>query len=134
MTKITLQSDNCFIFASFWVNSVNVNILLLLIYSVSKGLHSPLSMIWTMLYKVVLLRNEKHSFILCFMSLWQLIIFIDNNVKCSSVFVFKSICIYLKVFWSFGLLVFLSFSLLVFSRKSSKSRKSRKSVCLILWF
>ena len=45
MTKITLQSDNCFIFASFWVNSVNVNILLLLIYSVSKGLHSPLSMI-----------------------------------------------------------------------------------------
>ena len=48
MTKITLQSDNCFIFASFWVNSVNVNILLLLIYSVSKGLHSPLSMIWTM--------------------------------------------------------------------------------------
>ena len=36
----------------------------------------------------------RHSFILCFMSLWQLIIFSDNNVKCSSVFVFKSICIY----------------------------------------
>ena len=50
-TKMTLQSDNCFIFASFWVNLVNVcaeiNILLLLIYSVSKGLHTPLSMIWT---------------------------------------------------------------------------------------
>ena len=48
-TKMTLQSDNCFIFASFWVNSVNVcaavNIILLLIYSVSKGLYSPLSMI-----------------------------------------------------------------------------------------
>ena len=48
MTKITLQSDICFIIASFRVNLVNVyaaiNILFLLINSVSKGLHSPLSM------------------------------------------------------------------------------------------
>ena len=46
MTKITLQSDNCFIFASFWVNSVNlcapINTLLLLVYSVIKGLPSSL--------------------------------------------------------------------------------------------
>ena len=61
MTKITLQSDICFIIASFWVNLVNVyaaiNILFLLINSVSKGLHSPLSMTVV----VLVLHFKKHT-------------------------------------------------------------------------